>query len=124
MPARQNHKRVCGLSVEWCVIGGMAIELSTAGTDELDTVVAVLRDWARENVPLQLHPGDLGWFWRFGIERTAAATRIWRRDGEIVAIGMLDEPDWVRTAIAPDAQRDEELAQRIVADVTDPPPAY
>ncbi|HZX09144.1 hypothetical protein [Kribbella sp.] len=102
----------------------MAIELSTAGTDELDTVVAVLRDWARENVPLQLHPGDLGWFWRFGIERTAAATRIWRRDGEIVAIGMLDEPDWVRTAIAPDAQRDEELAQRIVADVTDPPPAY
>ncbi|MGZ0146486.1 GNAT family N-acetyltransferase [Kribbella sp. WER1] len=98
----------------------MAIELSTAGTGELETVVAVLREWTREDVPLQLHPGDLGWFWRFGIERTAAATRIWRRDGQIVALGMLDEPDWVRMAIAPDAQRDEELAERIVADVADP----
>ncbi|GAA3150698.1 hypothetical protein GCM10010530_82450 [Kribbella aluminosa] len=99
---------------------GMAIELSTAGTDELGDVVAVLREWTREDVPLQLHPGDLGWFWRFGGERTAAATRVWRRDGEIVAVGMLDEPDWVRMAIAPDAQRDEELAERIAADVADP----
>ncbi|MGW7679808.1 GNAT family N-acetyltransferase [Kribbella sp. NPDC054772] len=98
----------------------MAIEMGTAGVGELGDVVEVLRDWTREGVPLQLHPGDLGWFWRFGIEKTAAATRIWRRDGEIVAIGMLDEPDWVRMSIAPDAQRDEELAQRIVADVSDP----
>lgn len=96
---------------------GMVIEVSTPGVGGLGEVVRVLREWQREDVPLQLHPGDLGWFWRFGVERTAAATRIWRRGGEIVAVGMLDEPDWLRTAIAPEAQRDEELAQRIVEDV-------
>jgi ribosomal protein S18 acetylase RimI-like enzyme len=96
----------------------MAIELSTPGIGELGDVVATLRDWQREDVPLQLHPGDLGWFWRFGEDRTAAATRVWRREGQIVAIGLLDEPDWLRTAILPDAQRDEELARRIVEDVS------
>ncbi|NIK60284.1 GNAT family N-acetyltransferase [Kribbella shirazensis] len=98
----------------------MVIELRVAGAAELGEVLGVLRGWQREDVPLQLHPGDLGWFWRFGVERTAAATRIWRRGGEIVAIGMLDEPDWLRLSIAPDAQRDEELAQRIVEDVSAP----
>jgi hypothetical protein len=68
----------------------MGIELSTPGIGELGDVVAVLREWQREEVPLQLHPGDLGWFWRFGEDRTAAATRVWRRGGQIVAIGMLD----------------------------------
>jgi ribosomal protein S18 acetylase RimI-like enzyme len=98
----------------------MGIELTTPGIGELGDVVAVLREWQREDVPLQLHPGDLGWFWRFGEDRTAAATRVWRRGGQIVAIGMLDEPDWLRMSIAPDAQRDEELAQRIVEDVSAP----
>jgi ribosomal protein S18 acetylase RimI-like enzyme len=99
---------------------GMAIGLSSAGTDELGEVVGVLREWTREGVPLQLHPGDLGWFWRFGVEATAAATRVWRRGGEIVAVGMLDEPDWLRMSIAPELQRDDELARRIVADVSTP----
>ena len=99
---------------------GMGIELSTPGIGELGDVVAVLREWQREEVPLQLHPGDLGWFWRFGEDRTAAATRVWRRGGQIVAIGMLDEPDWLRMSISPDVQRDEELAQRIVDDVSAP----
>ncbi|MFD3406923.1 GNAT family N-acetyltransferase [Kribbella sp. NPDC058693] len=98
----------------------MAIALSTAGTGELSEVVGVLRDWSRDGLPLQLHPGDLGWFWRFGADATAAATRIWRRDGEIVAVGMLDEPDWLRMSIAPELQRDDELARRIVEDVSTP----
>jgi ribosomal protein S18 acetylase RimI-like enzyme len=95
----------------------MGIEVSTPEVGGLRDVVAALRGWTRDRVPVQLHPGDLGWFWRFGAERTAAATRIWRQDGEIVAIGMLDEPDWLRMAIAPELQRDDELASRIVADV-------
>ena len=69
---------------------------------------------------VQLHPGDLGWFWRYGAERTAAAVRTWARDGELLAVGMLDEPDLLRVAIAPSAQEDEELARRIAADVADP----
>ncbi|TDW76014.1 acetyltransferase (GNAT) family protein [Kribbella pratensis] len=98
----------------------MAIALSAAGIGELGEVVGVLREWQRESLPVQLHPGDLGWFWRFGAEATAAATRVWRRDGEIVAVGMLDEPDWLRMAIAPELQRDDELARRIVDDVSTP----
>jgi hypothetical protein len=40
------------------------------------------------------------------------------RDGQILAVGLLDGPGLLRVAIAPDAQHDEELAQQIVADVT------
>jgi ribosomal protein S18 acetylase RimI-like enzyme len=69
---------------------------------------------------VQLHPGDLGWFWRFGGERTAAAVRTWARDGEVLAIGLLDEPDMLRLAIAPEAFEDGELAGRIVEDCANP----
>ncbi|TDW23108.1 acetyltransferase (GNAT) family protein [Kribbella kalugense] len=104
---------VGGMVWDW----GMGIGVGVVGVGELGGVVGVLRGWQREGVALQLHPGDLGWFWRFGAEQTAAATRVWQRDGEIVAVGMLDEPDWLRMAIAPEAQRDEELARQIVEDV-------
>jgi GNAT superfamily N-acetyltransferase len=102
------------------VIGGMAIEMAGPGTDGLGEVVRVLREWQYDEVAVQLHPGDLGWYWRFGTEQTAAATRTWSRDGEILAIGMLDDPELLRLAIAPDAQRDDELAQQIVEDVLEP----
>jgi len=83
-------------------------------------VVRVLREWQDDGEPVQLHPGDLGWFWRFGAEQTAAATRTWSRDGEILAVGLLDEPDMLRLALAPGVHRDEELAQRVVEDVSAP----
>jgi GNAT superfamily N-acetyltransferase len=95
---------------------GMAIVLGTPGIDELGNVVEVLREWQGEGVPFQLHPGDLGWFWRFGAERTAAATRTWSRDGRIVAIGLLDDPEMLRVAIAPELMRDEELARSLADD--------
>jgi predicted N-acetyltransferase YhbS len=108
------------VSVGWCVIGGMAIVLTGPGTDGLGEVVRVLRGWQYDVGPVQLHPGDLGWYWRFGVEKTAAATRTWSRDGVILAVGMLDDPELLRLAIAPDAQDDDELAQQIVEDVSDP----
>ena len=99
---------------------GMAIVLGTLGIDGLGEVVRALREWQYDGAAVQLHPGDLGWFWRFGDEATAAATRTWSRDGEILAVGLLDDPELLRVAIAPDAQRDEELAQRLVEDVSAP----
>lgn len=69
---------------------------------------------------MQLHPGDLGWHWRFGAEATAAAVRTWSRGGQVLAVGLLDGPALVRVAIAPDAQHDEELAAQMVVDVTPP----
>ncbi|MFI6735387.1 GNAT family N-acetyltransferase [Nonomuraea sp. NPDC050451] len=98
----------------------MAIVLGEPEVDGLSEVVGVLREWQYDGAPMQLHPGDLGWFWRFGVEATAAAIRTWSRDGQILAIGLLDQPDLLRLTIAPDAQQDEELAQQLVEDVTEP----
>jgi ribosomal protein S18 acetylase RimI-like enzyme len=88
--------------------------------DELREVLAVLREWQHDGALMQLHPGDLGWFWRFGAEATAAAVRTWSRDGRMLAIGLLDGPDLLRMTIAPDARRDEELTRRLVEDIHDP----
>jgi ribosomal protein S18 acetylase RimI-like enzyme len=88
--------------------------------DELGEAVGALREWQHDEAPMQLHPGDLGWFWRFGTAATAKAVRTWRRDGRILAVGLLDGPGLVRLTVAPDAMRDEALARRLVEDVADP----
>jgi ribosomal protein S18 acetylase RimI-like enzyme len=94
--------------------------LGTPETDGLDEAVGVLREWQSDGAPVQLHPGDLGWFQRFGADATAGAVRTWRREGRILALGLLDGAALVRLAVAPDARRDEELARRLVEDLTEP----
>ncbi|WP_225731110.1 MULTISPECIES: N-acetyltransferase [unclassified Nocardia] len=98
----------------------MAIVLGTPGVDGLSEPVGALREWQYDGAPIQLHPGDLCWFWRFGAQATAAAVRTWRREGRILAVGLLDGPTLLRLAIAPDAALDEELARQLVEDVTAP----
>ncbi len=98
----------------------MGIVLSRPRVDGLGQVVSVLGEWQCEEAPLQLHPGDVGWFWRFGAQATAAAVRTWSRDGRIVAVGLLDGPDLARLTTAPEVFRDEELARRIAGDLADP----
>jgi ribosomal protein S18 acetylase RimI-like enzyme len=107
-------------SARWCVIAGMAIVLGKPEVDGLGEAVGVLREWQYDGAPMQLHPGDVGWCWRLGAEATAAAVRTWSRDGQILAVGLLDGPDLLRLTIAPDAHRDEELAQQLVEDLTEP----
>jgi ribosomal protein S18 acetylase RimI-like enzyme len=99
---------------------GMAVVLGKPVVDGLSEAVGVLREWQYDGAPMQLHPGDLGWFWRFGAEATAAAVRTWSRDGRILAVGLLDGPELLRLTMAPDAQRDEELAHQLAADITEP----
>ena len=98
----------------------MTIAVRTPEVDELDEAVAAVREWQHEASPMQLHSGDLGWNYRFGTEQTAAAIRAWSRDGRILAVGMLDSSTVLRMTVAPDAFRDEELARRLVEDVTLP----
>ncbi|MDV5149683.1 GNAT family N-acetyltransferase [Streptomyces sp. SBC-4] len=98
----------------------MAIVGDKPGVDGLGEALDALREWQDEGAPAQLHPGDLGWFWRSGAEATAAAVRTWSRDGRILAVGLLDGPGLLRLTIAPDARRDEELARRLVDDVAEP----
>nr|WP_246039469.1 GNAT family N-acetyltransferase [Glycomyces buryatensis] len=88
--------------------------------DGLEEAIVVLREWQYDGAPMQLHPGDLGWFWRFGAAATAAAVRTWSRDGRVLAVGLLDGPGLLRITFAPDAMRDEELARGVVEDVTEP----
>lgn len=98
----------------------MAIIVGTPGTEGLTEAVAALRQWQSDDAPLQLHPGDLGWNYRFGAAATAAVVRTWTRDGRIVAVGLLDGPGLVRLTIAPDVRQDAELARQLAEDVSTP----
>lgn len=102
------------------MITGVAIELRTPDVGRLGDVVRALRDWQHEASPMQLHPGDLGWYWRYGAEATAAAVRTWSRDGQLLAVGFLDGPEVLRMTVAPQVRREEELAHQVVADVSAP----
>lgn len=98
----------------------MAIVVSRPVPPELPEAVDALREWQADAAPIQLHPGDLGWFWRFGAEATAAALRTWSRDGQVVAVGLLDGPSLLRLAVRPGSRDDEELARQLVGDATEP----
>ena len=98
----------------------MSIELSAPGVQGLVEAVHEMREWQQDGIPVQLHPGDLGWNWSFGADATAAAVRTWSRDGRLVAVGFLDDPRVLRMAIAPDAGDDDELAQQLLSDVSRP----
>ena len=98
----------------------MAIVMSTPSIDGLAGVVEVVREWQVDGVPVQLHPGDLGWHWRFGPEAIAAAVRFWSRDRRVLAVGLVDSPRLLRLAVAPEAEHDDELASQMVADVSRP----
>ena len=76
----------------------VSIVLTKPGVDGLSEAARVLREWQYDGAPMQLHPGDLGWHWRFGAEATAAAVRTWSRDGRILAVGLLDGPGLLRLA--------------------------
>ncbi|RRR98587.1 GNAT family N-acetyltransferase [Glycomyces terrestris] len=94
-----------------------------ATAPDLHRIDAALREWQRDGAPMQLHPGDLGWFHRFGADAAAAAVRTWTRGGRLLAVGLLDGPALLRLTTAPDARRDPELAHRIADDLADVLPA-
>ncbi|MCU1594004.1 MAG: hypothetical protein JWO12_1396 [Frankiales bacterium] len=98
----------------------MTIVLATPDLPGLTAATAALATWQHEGAPMQLHPGDLGWAWRLGAEALTGDTRTWSRDGQVVAVGVLDDHALVRMTLAPDLYDDEELAQQLFGDLTDP----
>jgi len=104
----------------------MAIALKQPTADELADAVEALASWQREGAPVQLHPGDLGWHWRFGADSLARALRVWSRDHKILAVGFvdLDVPAGgegvIRMGVAPGADQDDDLARVLVDDMEDP----
>jgi len=101
-------------------IATVSIVTSTPTPDKLGEAVLALREWQHDGAPAQLHPGDLGWHWSYGAQATADAVRTWSRDGQVLAVGLLDGPAVLRLAVAPEAVRDEQLAQQLVADIDQP----
>lgn len=98
----------------------MTIELCTVGAGDLGELLAMLGEWQRDESPLQLHPGDVAWYWRFGAATLAASVRTWRRDGRVIALGLLDGPRMLRVAFAPGSGGDGELARRMAEDIALP----
>lgn len=98
----------------------MTMVLSTPTAGRVREAMAALREWQYDEAPMQLHPGDIGWNYRFGTAETAAAIRTWSRGGRILAVGMLDSPTLVRMTVAPDVFQDEDLARQLVNDLSLP----
>jgi GNAT superfamily N-acetyltransferase len=107
------------LDAPW--IATVSIVLRTPGSDELESLAATVGAWQRDGGPIHLHPGDLGWYSMRGPEATARALRAWSRDGELLALGLLDGPDGLlRLAVDPDVRNDELIARQLCSDITDP----
>lgn len=99
-----------------CYSAPMTVEMSTPTVSELPAVIDLISAWQVEGAPIQVHPGDLGWYERFGPEALAAVLRVWSREGEPLALGFLDESELIRMALAPTAADDHDLARVLVDD--------
>lgn len=103
----------------------MSIAVEIPSPDDLREITEAVASWQREGGPVQVHPGDIGWNSTFGPTQLARELRVWRRNGQIVALAMGsdDTPDTaeslVRMAVVPDLDYDQEVAVRIVSDLSD-----
>ncbi|GAA3696724.1 hypothetical protein GCM10022204_10850 [Microlunatus aurantiacus] len=95
----------------------MTLTVETPRLNDLAEVVATLGEWQHTLGPVQLHPGDLGWFSLRGEAVLATRLRAWRRNGALIALGLLDEPDLLRMAVAPEIDADRDIAAQLVIDL-------
>ncbi|GAA2697792.1 GNAT family N-acetyltransferase [Actinoplanes palleronii] len=97
----------------------MSVTMQLATPDALGEIVEAVAVWQHTGGPVQLHPGDLGWHWRFGRRKVAEAVRVWARNGHVLAVGMMDD-GVIRMGIAPGVDEDAAFAARLLADLSDP----
>ena len=100
----------------------MSITLQPATPASLDEVAEAVATWQQDGGPVQLHPGDLGWNWSLGAEKLAEAIWVWRRDGQILAVGLVDNAGLIRMGIAPSVDQDGAFASQLLADLSDSAP--
>ncbi len=97
----------------------MPVDLRTPDVSDLPGVLDALRSWQLDGLPVQLHPGDVGWQWRLGAEAVASTVRTWSRDGRVLSVGFGDESVH-RLGIDPEAAEDTELADAMLRDLGAP----
>ncbi|WP_224766141.1 hypothetical protein [Nocardioides campestrisoli] len=80
----------------------MDIVLRTPASDELRALASALSSWQQDGGPIQLHPGDLGWFSMRGPDATARALRAWFSGGKLLGLGLLELAERGRSLAALD----------------------
>jgi len=96
----------------------MSITLQPATPASLDEVAEAVATWQQDGGQVQLHPGDLGWNWSLGTEHLAEAIRVWRQNGQIRAVGLVEDAGLIRMAIAPSVDQDDAFASQLLADLS------
>lgn len=94
-----------------------SVIITTPRSNNLEQIIATLADWQQDRDVIQLHPGDIGWFQRFGEKATSDALRLWEKDGQLASIGMMDGSDLLRIALNPAFETDTELAEQMAKDI-------
>ena len=92
--------------------------LITPSVESLAAIVAEMRTWSFDADKASLHVGDVGWNQQFGAPALASALRLWRLGDRLAAVGLLDEPELLRLAVAPELQHDEDFIHQLVGDLT------
>lgn len=95
----------------------MEMTIETPSVTDLPDIIDAVASWQHDDQPIQVHPGDLGWYQRFGAEALASALRVWTQNGETVAIGFLDESELIRMAVSPAHAHDQTIAEAVVTDL-------
>lgn len=97
----------------------MTTTLHAATIDVLPEVIDAVSSW-QDGQSGQVHPGDLGWNSAFSAPSLADDLRLWRRDGRLVAIGMVDSDSaMIRMSIDPQVDEDEGIAAQVLDDLSD-----
>lgn len=91
--------------------------VTTPGVESLRFIMEELASWPYDPDRASLHVGDLGWNHQFGAEWLAGSLRVWVEDDRLAAVGLLDEPDLLRLAVAPRARHDEDFVRRLADDL-------
>lgn len=87
---------------------------------ELNSLYRQLSLWQQNPWGGQLHPGDVGWRSIAGPEKVAACLRVWLRQETPVAIGMFDDKNLIRLALAPETIHDQTIAESLAKDLENP----
>lgn len=103
-----------------CWLPRVTVTLRTPTKADLADLLSALGRWQRDGAPVQLHPGDVGWFQRFGEDALLAALRGWWLESRLVAVALLDGAEVARLALAPALWGDASLAERLAADLAGP----